>query len=148
METDATDGIRSKLEDVDDDLPESVDKAALGRMQTVAHALDKGLRIPGTEFRFGLDPIVGILPGAGDSAAAAVSLYLVAESARMGVSQSTLLRMVANIAVDTVIGSVPVLGVLFDAFWKANTRNLELALEDLAVEGDGRDSSPKAVTIN
>ncbi|WP_254524892.1 DUF4112 domain-containing protein [Natrinema caseinilyticum] len=132
METDATDGVRSTLEKFDGDLPESIDRAALDRMQTVAHALDKGIRVPGTEFRFGLDPIAGILPGAGDSAAAVVSLYIVAESARMGVSRSTLLRMLAVVAVDAVGGSVPVLGVIFDAFWKANTRNLSLALQDLS----------------
>ncbi|ELZ21828.1 DUF4112 domain-containing protein [Natrinema limicola] len=124
------------LEALEDDLPATVDDGAIERMRFVAHALDEGIRVPGTDARVGLDPIVGILPGAGDTAAAIVSLYLIVEAARMGVSNSTLFRMLANVGVDAVIGSIPVLGVVFDAFWKANTWNLELALEDLAAEHD------------
>ncbi|ELY86703.1 DUF4112 domain-containing protein [Natrinema altunense] len=131
---------RSEFEALENDLPATVDGAAIKRMRVVAHALDEGFRVPGTDVRVGLDPIVGILPGAGDAAAAVASLYLAAESARLGVSQSTLLRMLANIGIDTVIGSVPVLGVAFDAVWKANKRNLKLALTDLADEGDGADT--------
>ncbi|WP_226480254.1 DUF4112 domain-containing protein [Natrinema amylolyticum] len=138
----------SELEALKNDLPAAVDEAAIKRMHVVAHALDEGARVPGTDFRIGIDPIVGILPGAGDTAAAAVSLYLVVESARLGVSQSTLLRMLANIGVDTVIGSVPVLGVVFDAFWKANKWNLKLALEDLADESGQSESGPEVVTID
>lgn len=118
------------FEDVDD-LPTAADEAAFDRMRTVAGVLDEGIRVPGTDFRFGLDPLLGILPGAGDAAASIVSLYIVVESARMGVSRSTLLRMLANVGVDTLVGSVPVLGVVFDAFWKANTWNVRLALRDL-----------------
>ncbi|WP_222917576.1 DUF4112 domain-containing protein [Natrinema sp. SYSU A 869] len=138
----------SELEALTDDLPAAVDEAAIKRMRVVAHTLDEGVRVPGTDFKVGLDPIVGILPGAGDTAAAAVSLYLVVESARLGVSQSTLLRMLANIGVDTVIGSIPVLGVVFDAFWKANKWNLKLAIEDLADEGGESESGPDVVTID
>lgn len=147
MATDSETDYSSELEALRDDLPDHVDDAAVARMRVVAHALDEGVPIPGTDFRVGLDPIVGILPGAGDAVAAAVSLYLVAESARMGVSQSTLLRMLANIGVDAVAGSVPVLGVVFDAFWKANKWNLKLALQDLAEEGDRTESGPEVVTI-
>ncbi|WP_226007825.1 DUF4112 domain-containing protein [Natrinema salinisoli] len=147
MATGSGDDLSSELEALED-LPAAVDEAAIKRMHTVAHALDEGIRVPGTDFKMGLDPIVGILPGAGDTAAAVVSLYLVVESARQGVSQSTLLRMLANIGVDAVIGSVPVLGVIFDAFWKANKWNLQLALEDLADEGGQSDSEPEVVTID
>ncbi|ELY81385.1 DUF4112 domain-containing protein [Natrinema gari] len=138
---------RSELETLENALPTTVDEAAIKRMRVVAHALDEGLRVPGTGVRVGLDPIVGILPGAGDAAAAVVSLYLAAESARLGVSQSTLLRMLANIGIDTVIGSVPLLGVAFDAVWKANKRNLKLALKDLADEGGGAAHGPDAVSL-
>ncbi|QLK27082.1 DUF4112 domain-containing protein [Natrinema zhouii] len=148
MTTGSADDFSSELEELIEDLPAAVDEAAIKRMRVVAHALDEGVPIPGTNFRVGLDPIVGILPGAGDAAAAGVSLYLVVEAARMDVSQSTLLRMLANIGVDTVIGSVPVLGVIFDAFWKANKWNLKLVLEDLA-ETDGQsDGGPEVVTID
>lgn len=148
MATGSTDDIESALEEFGDDLPAEVDEAAINRMQTVARALDEGFRLPGTNFRFGLDPIVGILPGAGDTATALVSLYIVAESARMGVSQSTLLRMLANIAVDTVGGSVPILGVVFDAFWKSNKWNVKLAIEELADSSEGSGSGPETVVID
>ncbi|TMT87401.1 DUF4112 domain-containing protein [Haloterrigena sp. H1] len=134
MASDTTTALSEDLEALEDDLPATVDDGAIERMRFVAHALDEGIRVPGTDARVGLDPILGILPGAGDTAAAAVSLYVVVEAARMGVSSSTLLRMLANVGVDAIVGSVPVLGVVFDAFWKANTWNLELALEDLAAE--------------
>ncbi|NUB92492.1 DUF4112 domain-containing protein [Haloterrigena sp. SYSU A558-1] len=148
MATGSTDDIEAALEEFGDDLPAEVDEAAISRMRTVARALDEGFRLPGTNFRFGLDPIVGILPGAGDTATALVSLYIVAESARMGVSQSTLLRMLANIAVDTIGGSVPILGVLFDAFWKSNKWNVKLAIEELADSSEGSASGPETVVID
>ncbi|ELY76733.1 DUF4112 domain-containing protein [Natrinema pallidum] len=138
---------RSEFEALENDLPARVDEAAIKRMRVVAHTLDEGFRVPGTDSRIGIDPIVGILPGAGDAAAAAVSLYLAAESARLGVSQSTLLRMLVNIGIDTVIGSVPVLGVAFDAVWKANKRNLKLALRDLADESGGAEHGPDTVPL-
>ena len=116
----------------DIELPPTVDKAAVRRLQFVSRLLDESVRVPGTEFRLGLDPILGALPGAGDAVAAGLSCYIVLESARLGVSFATLLRMLANVAVDVAVGSVPVVGVLLDAGWKANVRNLELALEDLA----------------
>lgn len=136
MASDTAAALSEDFELLEDDLPAAVDEGAIERMRLVAQTLDEGIELPGTDTRVGLDPIVGILPGAGDTAAAVVSLYLIAEAARMGVSTSTLLRMLANVGVDAVVGSVPILGVVFDAFWKANTWNLELALEDLAAEHD------------
>jgi hypothetical protein len=120
-----------------DELPPSVDEAAVRRMRLVARGLDELVRVPGTDYRVGLDPLLGVIPGAGDVVAGAVSLYVVAESARLGVSYGTLLRMLANVAVDVAGGSVPYVGVLFDAVWKANEWNVELALEDLAGRADG-----------
>ena len=116
-----------------DELPDTVDQAAVKRMQVVAWALDDAVPVPGTNYRVGIDPIVGLLPVGGDTASAVISLYLVAESARLGVSREKLAAMLVNIVLDAGIGSVPVLGDLFDAGWKANKRNLALALEDLAV---------------
>ena len=86
--------------------------------------MDDAFRVPGTEFRIGLDPILGILPVVGDGVATLFSLYVVAEAAVAGVPQRTLLRMLAVVAVDTVVGSVPVLGPVFDAAWKANRWNV------------------------
>lgn len=109
-----------------------VDDAALARMRTVARLLDDSIRVPGTNVRFGLDPVLGILPGAGDVAAAGLSLYIVFEAARQGVPTPILLRMLANIAIDTFAGSVPLAGDLFDAAFKANRRNVDLAARALS----------------
>ena len=118
--------------DLDADLPPSVDRAAVKRMQVAARLLDDSVPIPGTGQRVGLDPILSIVPVGGDAAGAALSLYIVAEAARLGVSTGTLLRMLANVAADATGGSVPVLGTVFDAAWKANKWNVQLAIEDLA----------------
>jgi len=115
-----------------DELPDDVDRAAVKRMQVVAWALDDAVRVPGTNFRVGIDPVVGVLPIGGDAATALVSLYIVAESARLGVAREKLAAMLVNILVDAGVGSIPVVGDLFDAGWKANKRNLALALDDLA----------------
>jgi len=116
----------------DGEIPSSVDQAALHRMEAVAHALDESIRIPGTNATVGIDPILGLIPVAGDLVSAGISLYIVVESARLGVSYTTLLRMIANISIDAVGGSIPYVGTFFDSFWKANVRNVESALADLA----------------
>ena len=112
-------------------LPDTVDEAAVRRMQIVANFLDDSIRIPGTDYRIGVDPILGVLPGAGDVVSAALSTYIVAESARLGVSQTTLLKMIANVSIDLAGGALPVVGGLFDAVFKANKRNLDLFFEDV-----------------
>ena len=135
MESLSISSLEAQPEDVES-LPDSVDEAAVQRMQFVARLLDDSIRLPGTEFKIGLDPIVGVLPVAGDAVAAALSGYIVLESARLGVSYLTLLRMLANVGVDFAVGSVPVVGDIFDIAWKANVRNLQLALADLGVDDE------------
>jgi len=125
----------------DGKIPESVDEASLRRMETVAHVFDESVRIPGLGVRVGIDPVLGALPVAGDAVSALFSLYIVVESAYLGVSYTTLLRMLANISLDFVGGSVPYVGTVFDALWKANKRNVELALEDLAEAFDTEEPS-------
>lgn len=117
-----------------DDLPAGIDEAAVARMRTVATLLDDSIRVPGTDIRFGIDPLLGVLPGAGDTVAAGLSLYIVYESVRLGVPTPTIARMLANIAIDAVVGSVPLVGDLFDAAFKANRRNVELALRSLPAD--------------
>ena len=135
MESMSTPSLEVQLDDAES-LPDSVDEAAVQRMRFVARLLDDSIRLPGTEFKIGLDPIVGLLPVAGDAVAAALSGYIVLESARLGVSYLTLLRMLANVGVDFAVGSVPVVGDIFDVAWKANVRNLQLALADLGVDAE------------
>lgn len=108
--------------------------AALDRVRSVSYLLDNAVRVPGTNFRFGLDPVLSLLPIAGDLAAAVISLYAVVEAYRLGVPKRTLLAMVGLVAVDAVAGSVPVLGSVFDALWKANEWNYRLLERHL----DGR----------
>jgi hypothetical protein len=117
-------------------LPASVDRSAVGRIRFVATMLDERVRVPGTPVRIGIDPLLGIVPVAGDVLAGLLSLYVVAEAVRLGVSTATLARMLANVAVDVAGGSIPVVGDLFDVAWKANARNADLVVADLAAEGE------------
>ncbi len=135
MDSPSTRLLNSRPDDAES-IPDSVDEAALRRMRFVARLLDDSIRVPGTEFRVGLDPVVGVLPVAGDAVAAALSGYIVLESARLGVSYLTLLRMLANVGVDFAVGSIPLVGDAFDAAWKANLRNLRLALADLGADAE------------
>jgi hypothetical protein len=101
------------------------------RIRTLSRLLDEAVEIPVINYKIGLDPILGILPVGGDAVAAAISLYIVAEGARMGASRETILKMLANVAIDTVTGSIPVLGTVIDAVFKANERNAALLEEEL-----------------
>jgi hypothetical protein len=103
----------------------------LHRLKSLAHLLDTRFHVPGTNWRFGLDGLVGLIPGVGDAAGALVSLYIVAEAWRLGVRKRTIVRMLGNVALDSLFGAVPVAGDLFDFIWKANARNLRLAQRDL-----------------
>lgn len=91
--------------------------------------MDGIFRIPGTGWRIGLDALVGLVPGVGDFATTAVSLYILASGVRYRVPKVTLLRMAANIGIDYLVGSIPFVGDLFDAFWKSNQKNVELLRE-------------------
>lgn len=97
----------------------------LQRLRRLSFLLDNSIPIPGVG-RIGLDPFLGLIPGAGDTVGGALSAYIVWEAARLGLPRSLLLKMAWNIILETVLGSVPFVGDLFDATWKANARNLAL----------------------
>ncbi|HEX9106864.1 MAG TPA: DUF4112 domain-containing protein [Longimicrobiales bacterium] len=99
---------------------------ALERLRTLTRVMDDLVPIPGTRFRFGLDPIIGLVPGLGDAAGAVFAGFILLTAWRAGAPAAVLLRMAGNIVVDTVVGAVPVLGDIFDFGWKANRRNLRL----------------------
>jgi uncharacterized protein DUF4112 len=105
---------------------ETLDPARVERLRRLAVLLDDSIPIPGTRFRIGVESIIGLIPGAGDLAGGAFSLYILLQAARMGVPRPLLVRMGTNLVVDVVVGAVPVLGDLFDAGFKANLRNLAL----------------------
>ncbi|GAB4529523.1 MAG: hypothetical protein Tsb0014_11450 [Pleurocapsa sp.] len=96
------------------------------RLRRLSQILDNAIPIPGTGYRIGLDPILGLLPGGGDTVAGALGAYIVVEAARMGLPRKVVWQMVGNIIFDSVVGIVPVLGDLFDVGWKANVRNIAL----------------------
>lgn len=98
----------------------------LARLRRLAWWLDEGIRVPGTRIRFGLDPILGIIPGLGDVAGALLGGAILIEAYRRQMPRTTLMRMAANIILDTTAGAVPMLGDVFDFVWKSNRRNLDL----------------------
>jgi len=109
-------------------LPEVVtlDQRRLDRLHRVGWLLDNSLPIPATRFRLGIDQLIGLVPGIGDLIGGLLSLYIIVEASRMGVPRSLLLRMGWNVAVDTLVGEIPILGDMFDIGFKANLRNLAL----------------------
>jgi hypothetical protein len=88
--------------------------------------MDDVFRVPELGWRFGLDALLGLIPGLGDTSTSLVSFYILAAAVRYRVSKITLLRMGLNIAFDYVIGSLPLVGDVADAWWKSNRMNLEL----------------------
>jgi hypothetical protein len=98
----------------------------VNRLRRLSHLLDNAIPIPGTGYRVGIDPILGLLPGGGDTVAGALGAYIIVEAARMGLPREVVGQMVGNIVFDSLVGIVPVLGDLFDVGWKANVRNIAL----------------------
>jgi hypothetical protein len=88
--------------------------------------LDEAIRIPGTNIRIGLDALLGLLPGGGDVAAGVFSGLIILQAARAGAPTPVLGRMLGNVLIDVVVGSIPLLGDVFDVAWRANSRNVRL----------------------
>lgn len=95
-------------------------------LERLSYLLDGMFRIPGTAWRFGLDALIGLIPGVGDTATALASFYILAAGVRYRVPKVTLLRMGINIGIDYVLGIIPVIGDLFDFAWKSNEMNMAL----------------------
>jgi Domain of unknown function (DUF4112) len=106
-------------------LPASKD-ATLTRIRTITRVMDGIIPIPGTGRKIGLDPIIGVLTGGGDSVGFVISTYILLESLRFQLPKATLLRMLSNIMLDAIVGTIPFLGDFFDFVWGANTKNLQL----------------------
>lgn len=114
---------------VNDDLDHVERLRRLRRLHGIARLMDTAIRIPGTGIRFGADSVFGLIPLVGDAGGALVGLYIVNEARRLGVPPSKLVQMLGNVAVDGVVGSVPVAGDLFDLFFKSHRRNFDLVLD-------------------
>ena len=109
----------------------------LARIKRLAWLVDGAFRFPGTRFRFGLNSIIGLVPGAGDAVLGVLSLYIIQQAHALGLPRHKLARMAGNVAVEVLGGSVPVLGDLFDMALKANIRNLRI-IEDHLRQHDGK----------
>ena len=96
------------------------------QLEAIASWLDDVFRVPGTNVRFGLDAVGGLLPGIGDLVTGMASMLILQAAWQRGLPRVALMRMLVNVALDTVVGSIPVAGDLFDVAWKANRRNVEL----------------------
>ena len=107
----------------------------LRRLKRIAWVTDTAWRIPFTNIRFGLDPLMGLIPGLGDGVMLVVSVYTLLLAHKAGAPGQLLARMAANIAIDFGAGSIPVVGDVFDLFFKSNVRNLNLLAEFLEKKG-------------
>lgn len=103
------------------------------RVRRLATLLDSQFGIPGTKIRFGLDSILGLVPGAGDTVTATMAAYIIFEAWRIGIPKQIIGRMLGNLVIDWVIGSIPIIGDIFDIGFKANLRNIRLIEEELAI---------------
>jgi hypothetical protein len=117
---------------------------ALKHIDSLAKLMDAQFRVPGTNMRFGLDGILGLIPGAGDMSTFAVSSYMLWIMARNGASGYVMARMVLNVVIDAIVGTIPVLGDLFDFAFKANMRNMRL-MQQHYKEGRHRGSAWKVI---
>ena len=106
----------------------------LSELRRVSRIMDSSIGIPGTKYTFGIDSLIGLIPGGGDAAGMLVSLYLIARARQLGLTKRALAKMVGNMLVDAGVGAVPVVGDAFDFFFKANSRNLDLVLRALPPE--------------
>src|SRR6266550_646876 len=105
-------------------------------LERLSWLMDDLIRIPGINWRFGLDALVGLIPGFGDTATSLVSFYILVSAVRYRVPKVTLLRMGLNIAIDYLVGSFPLVGDLFDAWWKSNQMNIALVRKRATVSAD------------
>ncbi len=125
-------------------LPPHPQQRGLKQLSYLAKLMDAQFRVPGTDIRFGLDGIIGLIPGAGDLSTFAVSGYMLWIMANNGASGFVLARMTLNILIDALVGSIPLLGDIFDIAFKANMRNLRLMQEHYQ-EGRHKGGAWKAI---
>ena len=110
-------------------------EAALARLDMLSRLFDTAFLVPGTKIRFGVEAVMRLVPGIGDAAASALSCYLLYEAHRLNVPAGVFARMAANVAIEGVVGAVPLLGDLFDVGFRANRRNVRILREHFAREG-------------
>ena len=92
----------------------------------LAHVMDDAIRVPFTNIRFGWDGILGVIPGIGDTLTMVSQLYLISQARRVGIRKHVYAKMLVNALIDFLVGAIPVIGDVFDFFWKSNRKNVEL----------------------
>ncbi len=117
-------------------------ESELRNLERLAHWMDSRFRVPGTGYRFGLDGLVGLVPGIGDTVMAVPAVYLILRARGMGTPGHVQARMAGNVLVDVLVGAIPLVGDLADFGFKANTRNVRLLRDHFGVATD-HSSSPR-----
>jgi hypothetical protein len=107
--------------------------ATLNRIRKLSRLMDTAIGIPGTKFRIGIDPIIGLVPGAGDIVSTAFSAYIIYLATRFGLPSKDLRKMIFNIGLEAAVGTVPLVGDMFDAYYKSNIRNLAILEQHLQI---------------
>ena len=115
----------------------------LKRISQLARIMDTAISIPGTGIRFGADSVIGIIPGFGDAAGGLIGLYMVNEARKLGLPGHKLMKMVGNVGIDSLVGAVPLLGDVFDVYFKSHRRNARMILDHFA--DDRVDLDPAAM---
>lgn len=115
----------------------------LNRIRRLSRLMDTAFRVPGLGIKVGLDPIIGLVPGVGDLVATAISAYIIFLAARFRLPSETITKMVFNVGLEFVIGAIPLLGDIFDAFFKSNVRNLGLLEAHLSAASPDLESTDR-----
>ena len=108
------------------DEQKEINEEKLLRLKRLSHNLDEAITIPGTNRKIGFDPLIGLIPGGGDLIGGIISIYIMHAGIRMGVPRGVIIQMFINVALEFVIGCIPIVGDFFDAMWKSNQKNVKL----------------------
>jgi len=115
-------------EDIDE-----INEETLIRLKLLSKRLDESIKIPGTNYKIGIDPLIGLIPGGGDILGGILSMYIMYIGIQMGAPRNTIKKMFKNILLELTIGWIPVIGDLFDMVWKSNRRNVELLEQTMLI---------------
>lgn len=115
--------------------PSRLEEVVPPEVELLSRLMDSVFTIPGLRWRFGLDPLLGLFPGVGDLVTSLVSLYILSVASRYQVPRITLVRMALNVMLDSLGGGLPIIGDLFDVWWKSNTRNVALLRQAVLESG-------------
>jgi Domain of unknown function (DUF4112) len=121
---------------------------SIARVTAVAKFLDSAFVIPGTNRRFGMDAVIGLVPGIGDLLSALLASYIIWEARQLGLPRWKIARMVANVAFDTALGAVPIAGDVFDVFFKANQRNVRIIQDHVGKKRGPREIDGTATRLD